>query len=119
MMATWTGAWSSVPVAAGSRRVMVTWTVADCELPLEEPDDEPEDEPDDEPDEDPPDDEPDDPVVATLLTLATVPWVVRWLGRVIVTWSPGLTSPCNAASRLKVTSRLVDVPAAPRRRAVP
>src|SRR6516164_10889875 len=93
MMATWTGAWSRVPVAAGSRRVIVTWTVADCELPLEEPD------------EDPPDDEPDDPVVATLLTLATVPWVVRWLGRVIVTWSPGLTSPSNAASRLTVTSR--------------
>src|SRR5215470_630619 len=108
VMATWTGAWSRVPVAPGSRKVMVTWTVADCGFPLEEPDDDP---PDDEPDEEPPDDpdDPDDPVVATLLTLATVPWVVRWLGRVIVTSSPALTSPCKAASRFTVTSRLVEV----------
>src|SRR6516225_11249827 len=78
---------------------MVTWTVADELLPEESDDEDPPDDPD----------EPDDPVVATELTLATVPRVVRWLGRVIVTGSPALTSPCKAASRLTVTSRLVDV----------
>ena len=48
-------------------------------------------------------------VVATVPTYVTLPGVVRWSGRVIVTGSPTLTSACCAASSSIVTCRATDV----------
>src|SRR5215472_19156792 len=48
-------------------------------------------------------------MVATLPTEATVPGVVLLSGKVIVTWSPTLTSDCRSASSATLTTRAVEL----------
>src|SRR5262245_51868035 len=94
-MATWTGAASRLPVAAGSVGAIRTWIVGVGEVPVE-----------DGLDESP---EPDCGAVATLPTDETVPGVVRWPGRVMVTWLPTATYDCWVASSWTATWRVVEV----------
>ena len=80
MIATLTGAWSRLPVAAGSVGTASTWIV------------------------DPP-----CPEDATLLTYEIRPGVVWLSGSVMLTASPTSTSPCRAASSSIVTWRAVEL----------
>src|SRR5260370_1528255 len=99
-MVTWTGAWSSVPVADGSASLMSTSMVG--VLPDPEYPGEPEDDPGPPP-------EPAEGFVATVPTEVTTPGVVWLLGKVMVTRSPAITSDCWVASSRAVTCRAVEV----------
>jgi hypothetical protein len=107
-MVTSTGAWSQLPVAAGSDGATFTVMVGGVELPLEELEEHVS----------VPDAELEDPElldpgldgqVATVPTEDTTPGVVWLLGRVMVTLSPAATSVCSEASSATCTWRVVEV----------